>query len=92
MDDAREWTATAPRAGEHAPAAVQPGDPWGTPVWTPYRRAVDEPEAVDLAPAGLRRRGIALAIDLVIAVILWTIGTQLAVSFAKNCSIPSCPW
>lgn len=83
MDDAREWTAAAPRPAAGAPTAVQPGDPWGTGVWTPDRRAVDEPEVVDLAPAGLRRRGIALAIDLVIAAILWTIGTQLAVSFAK---------
>jgi uncharacterized RDD family membrane protein YckC len=83
MDDAREWTAAAPRPGAGAPTTVQPGDPWSTPAWTPYRRAVDEPAAVDLAPGGLRRRGIALAIDLVIAFILWTIGTQLAISFAK---------
>ena len=42
MDDAREWTATAPRAGADAPAAVQPGDPWGAPVWAPEPRAADE--------------------------------------------------
>jgi uncharacterized RDD family membrane protein YckC len=82
MDDAREWTAAAPRAGAGAPTVVQPGDPWGTPVWATDRRAVDEPEA-GVEPAGIRRRGIAFAIDLVVAVILWTIGSQLAVSLAK---------
>ena len=82
MDDAREWTAAAPRPSAGAPTVVQPGDPWGTPVWATDRRAVDEPEA-GVEPGGIRRRGIALAIDLVIVVILWTIGTQLAVSFAR---------
>jgi uncharacterized RDD family membrane protein YckC len=81
MDDAREWTAAAPRPGAAAPTAVQPGDPWGPPAWAPERPVVDARQAVDLAPAGLRRRGIALAIDLAIAVILWTIGAQLVVSF-----------
>ncbi len=82
MDDAREWTAAAPRPGAGGPTVVQPGDPWGTSVWATDRRAVEEQEAA-LEPAGVRRRGIALAIDLAIAVILWTIGSQLAVSLAK---------
>ena len=69
MDDAREWTATAPRPGAGAPTAVQPGDPWGAPVWAPDR-------------AGRRRAGrrrlwrrpdsgaaaLALVVDLSIAV------------------------
>jgi len=32
MDDAREWTATAPRRATDAPATIQPGDPWGSPL------------------------------------------------------------
>jgi uncharacterized RDD family membrane protein YckC len=83
MDDAREWTATAPRPGAGAPTVVQPGDPWGTPVWAQDRPAAAEPDAGALVPAGIRRRGIALAIDLVVVYILWTIGTQLAVGLAR---------
>jgi uncharacterized RDD family membrane protein YckC len=84
MDDAREWTATAAQAGAGAPTAVQPGDPWGTLAWVPERRAADETDAGVLVPAGIRRRGIALAIDLVIVIALWAIGTQLAVSLARR--------
>ena len=52
MDDAREWTATAPRAGAHAPTAVQPGDPWGAPVWAPDARLAEGPDAATLVPGG----------------------------------------
>jgi uncharacterized RDD family membrane protein YckC len=83
MDDAREWTATAPRAGANAPAVVQPGDPWGAPVWAPDARVADGPDAASLTPAGIQRRGLALVVDLIIAVVLWKIGTQLAVSLAR---------
>ncbi len=79
MDDAREWTATTPRAG----AVVQPGDPWGAPVWVPDGRLADGPDAASLVPAGIQRRGAALVVDLIIAVILWMIGTQLAVGLAR---------
>jgi uncharacterized RDD family membrane protein YckC len=83
MDDAREWTATAAQAGAGAHTADQPGDPWGTPARAPAGQAVDEPDAVAPVPAGIRRRGIALAIDLVIVLVLWTIGTQLAVALGR---------
>jgi uncharacterized RDD family membrane protein YckC len=62
MDDAREWTATVPPTG--APAAVQPGDPWGVPAWFPERRARDASDAAGLGPAGIQRRGVALPLDL----------------------------
>jgi uncharacterized RDD family membrane protein YckC len=83
MDDAREWTATAPRAGADVPTVVQPGDPWGAPVWAPDARIADGPDAVNLAPAGIQRRGAALVVDLIIVVILWTVGTQLAAGLAR---------
>jgi uncharacterized RDD family membrane protein YckC len=76
MDDAREWTATAPAAG--AAAAVQPGDPWGAPVWRPEPRAVDSSDAATFVPAGVRRRGAALVVDLIIIVILRAVGSWLA--------------
>ena len=82
MDDAREWTATAPRAGAAAPAVVQPGDPWGAPVWAPDPRVADGPDAANAAPAGIQRRGAALVVDLIIVAILWAAGTQLAVGLA----------
>ena len=81
MDDAREWTATAPREG--VPAAVQPGDPWGAPVWAPGPGVVDGPDVGTSTPAGIQRRGAALVVDLIILVILWTIGTQLAAGLAR---------
>ena len=83
MDDAREWTATAPRAGVHAPAAVQPGDPWGAPLWVPDARPAAGPDAATLVPAGLQRRGAALIVDLIVVVILWAIGMQIASALAR---------
>jgi uncharacterized RDD family membrane protein YckC len=84
MDDAREWTATAPRSSAGAPAMAQPGDPWGAPVWMPDARAADEASPATVAPAGIRRRGVALAVDLVVVTILWAIGTQLAAGMARR--------
>jgi uncharacterized RDD family membrane protein YckC len=81
MDDAREWTATAPAAG--TPAAVQPGDPWGAPVWLPEPRAVDSTDAATLVPAGIRRRGVALAVDLIVIAILQAVGSGLAVGMSR---------
>jgi uncharacterized RDD family membrane protein YckC len=83
MDDAREWTATAPRPGSDAPAAVQPGDPWGAPAWVPDPRVAGAPGVSSRLPAGIQRRGAALVLDLVVVVILWAIGTQLAAGLAK---------
>jgi uncharacterized RDD family membrane protein YckC len=84
MDDARKWTATAPGAGADAPAAVQPGDPWGAPVWNPDARASGGTDAtVEVTPAGAWRRGVALAVDLIVVVILWTVGIQLALGLAR---------
>jgi uncharacterized RDD family membrane protein YckC len=83
MDDAREWTATAPRAGAHAPTGVQPGDPWGAPVWVPDSSLAQGPDVESLVPAGIRRRGAALAVDLIVVAILWAIGMQLATALAK---------
>ena len=76
MDDAGEWTATAPVAG--AAAAVQPGDPWGVPVWRPEPRAVDSSDAATFEPAGVRRRGAALVVDLIVIAILQAVGSGLA--------------
>jgi uncharacterized RDD family membrane protein YckC len=76
MDDARRWTATAPGAGADAPAAVQPGDPWGAPVWG--LRAAGEPDTVPGTPAGVCRRAIALAMDVALVVILVRVGWGLA--------------
>jgi uncharacterized RDD family membrane protein YckC len=84
MDDAREWTVAAPRADAHAPAVVQPGDPWGAPVWAPEPRVVAGPDVAVVAPAGIQRRGVALVVDLFIALILWGLGTQLAAGFARR--------
>lgn len=83
MDDARRWTATAPGAGASAPAAVQPGDPWGVPVWEPGLRAAGGPDAPGPAPAGVQRRGAALVIDLIIVAILWAVGMQIALGLAR---------
>jgi uncharacterized RDD family membrane protein YckC len=83
MDDAREWTATAPRPGSNVPAAVQPGDPWGAPVWVSDPRVADALDAASVLPAGIQRRGAALVVDLVVVVILLAIGYELAVLFAK---------
>src|SRR5262249_16210260 len=84
MDDAREWTATAPRAGSDAPAVVQPGDPWGAPALAPEPRAAAAPDPPVMLAAGIQRRGIALVVDLFIVVILWGLGTQLAAGFARR--------
>ncbi len=78
MDDAREWTATAPRAGPGAPAAVQPGDPWGAPVWAAEPRVAVTPDPAIAVPGGILRRVAALAVDLIVVAILWTIGARLA--------------
>ena len=83
MDDAREWTATSPRAASGAPAVAQPGDPWGAPVWVPDVRLAGAVDA-SAAPAGIQRRFVALVVDLFLVFILWTIGTQLAVGFARR--------
>jgi uncharacterized RDD family membrane protein YckC len=83
MDDAREWTATAPRAGADAPAAVQPGDPWGAPIWGPDLLATGVPDAAGLTPAGVQRRGVALVVDLIIVALLWAVGMQIALGLAR---------
>ena len=82
MDDARRWTATAPGSGADAPAPVQPGDPWGAPVWGPDPRAAGEPDPANPRPAGIHRRGAALVVDLVIVSILCAVGAQLAIGLA----------
>jgi len=84
MDDAREWTATAPHAASGAPAAVQPGDPWGAPIWAQEVRVASAPDETAAIPAGVQRRFVALVVDLFVVVILWTIGTQLAVELARR--------
>jgi len=84
MDDAREWTATSPRTATGAPVAVQPGDPWGAPPWVAEPRLASVPDVATEAPAGIQRRFVALVVDLFVAVILWTIGTQLAAGFARR--------
>jgi len=78
MDDAREWTATAPRAGPGAPAAVQPGDPWGAPVWAAEPRVAATPDPAIAVPGGILPRVAALAVDVIVVAVLWTIGTRLA--------------
>jgi uncharacterized RDD family membrane protein YckC len=82
MDDAREWTATAPRGAVDAPAAIQPGDPWGTPVpgsdLPDARRRETLPDSELGAPAGFWRRAIALAVDLALVVALVRVGLWLA--------------
>jgi hypothetical protein len=83
MDDARRWTAAAPGASADAPAAIQPGDPWGAPAWGPDPRAAGVPNAVPGTPAGVWRRGAALAVDLIVAAILWKVGTQLAFGLTR---------
>jgi uncharacterized RDD family membrane protein YckC len=83
MDDARKWTATAPRADAESPTAVQPPDPWGAPVWSAEPRAVGSLGDTSAVPAGVRRRGIALVIDLIVVVILWAVGMQLAAWLAR---------
>jgi uncharacterized RDD family membrane protein YckC len=82
MDDAREWTATAPRGGVAAPEAVPPGDPWGMPVARSDRRGFWVQDAEDVAPAGIMRRGIALAVDLLVVAVLERIGWALAIGLA----------
>ncbi len=82
MDDAREWAATARRAGVVTPDAVPPGDPWGGPISTPDRRGPWSEDAADVIPAGILRRGIALAVDLVVVAILERIGWALAAGLA----------
>jgi uncharacterized RDD family membrane protein YckC len=84
MDDAREWTAPSPRAASGAPAVVQPGDPWGVPVWAPDVRLAGGGDAASAVPAGIQRRFVALVVDLFLVLILWTIGTQLAAGFARR--------
>jgi uncharacterized RDD family membrane protein YckC len=86
MDDAREWTGTAPRAGVDAPEAVQPGDPWGAPLWRsdPRDAQRDEgsPDAAHATPAGVRRRAAALVVDLVLVASLQAVGAGLAAGLA----------
>jgi uncharacterized RDD family membrane protein YckC len=86
MDDAREWTATAPRGPAGEPAAIQPGDPWGAPLWgsdvLESRQAEKPLHAVPGRPAGLRRRAMALIIDLLLVGILMRAGFWLASGIA----------
>ncbi len=82
MDDAREWTATAPRAGVATPDAVPPGDAWGVPMSRPGRGGLWSQDAGGVAPAGVLRRGVALAVDLALVAILERIGWALAVGLA----------
>jgi uncharacterized RDD family membrane protein YckC len=84
MDDAREWTTTAPRTASGAPAVAQPGDPWGAPIWAPEARFASVPDVEAAVPVGIQRRAIALFVDLLLVAILWTIGTQVAVGFARR--------
>jgi uncharacterized RDD family membrane protein YckC len=83
MDDARKWTATALRTETEAPTVIQPGDPWGARDRSPEPRTVGALGGTSVVPAGVRRRGVALVVDLVIVVILWGVGTQLAVWLAR---------
>jgi uncharacterized RDD family membrane protein YckC len=83
MDDAREWTATAPRGGVATPEAVPPGDPWGVPTPRPDRRVLWARDVGDAAPAGIVRRGIALAVDLMVVAALERIGWALAAGLAS---------
>ncbi len=82
MDDAREWAATARRAGVVTPDAVPPGDPWGVPISRPDRRDPWSGHAGDAAPGGILRRGAALAVDLGVVAILERIGWALAAGLA----------
>jgi uncharacterized RDD family membrane protein YckC len=86
MDDAREWTATAPRGPAGAPAAIQPGDPWGAPLWASdpreSRGAGRTEDAAPGTPAGISRRASALFLDLVLVAILVRIGFWLAAGLA----------
>ena len=86
MDDAREWTATAPRRATDAPETTQPGDPWGSPllgsdVPDPGRQA-SLPEVLLDAPAGFWRRALGLVVDLLLVVALVRVGLWLATGFA----------
>src|SRR4029453_15640794 len=83
MDDARKWTATAPRAGAEAPTAVQPPDPWSAPVWGSEPRTVGPLGDTRAVPAGVPPGGMALVVDLIIVVMLLALGTQLAVWLAR---------
>jgi uncharacterized RDD family membrane protein YckC len=82
MDDAREWAATARRAGVATPDAVPPGNPWGGPISKPDRPGPWSEAASDVIPAGVLRRGVALAVDLVLVTILERIGWALAIGLA----------
>jgi uncharacterized RDD family membrane protein YckC len=86
MDDAREWTATAPRRAGDAPASVQPGDPWGAPLLGSEapdpRRHGTPPGALLDTPAGFWRRALALIVDLGLVVAVVRAGLWLASGFA----------
>jgi uncharacterized RDD family membrane protein YckC len=86
MDDAREWTATAPRGPAGTPAAIQPGDPWGAPLWASdprdSRRDGESTARVPDTPAGIRRRGAALILDLALVLVLARAGIWLAAGIA----------
>jgi uncharacterized RDD family membrane protein YckC len=83
MDDARKWTATAPHAEAAASTVVQPGDPWGAPVSRLEPRPLDVVDGATARPAGVRRRGIALVVDLLIVIFLLAVGTQVALALAR---------
>lgn len=81
MDDAREWTATAPRTGVATPDAVLPGEPRGA-MSRPDRGDPESPAARSASPAGVGRRGVALVVDLLLVAILERIGWALAIGLA----------
>src|SRR5262249_62436628 len=54
------------------------------PAWVPEARVAGAPGVSNLLPAGIQRRGAALVVDLVVVVILYEIGTQLAVGLTKR--------
>jgi uncharacterized RDD family membrane protein YckC len=82
MDDAREWSGTAPGARAGAPAAVQPGDPWGAPAWASDRRGEAAARAVPGRPAGVWRRAVALAVDVAVVLLVMRVGAGLAAGLA----------
>ena len=84
MDDARQWTATSRPGASGAPVAVQPGDPWGAPLWVTDPRPATSPDVTAAMPAGIQRRFVALVVDLFVVLILWKIGDQLSVGFARR--------
>jgi uncharacterized RDD family membrane protein YckC len=82
MDDAREWAATARRAGAAMPDTVPPGDPWGVPISRLDRHGSRSEDAADVTPGGILRRGVALAVDLLLVAVLERVGWTVAAGLA----------